>query len=123
MGESLFPNFVGIMKLSKIVEKLEQILPDADPVHLARMAMLLANEFKTDEVVENDFMLGEITEELKLRLSAATDQLTAVALDLKGLAGTDPRDFNRDQIWVLIRALKVQNQVLGMYNCSANFGV
>ena len=111
------------MKLSKIVERLENLLPDADPAHLARMAMLMINELHTSEVLENEFLLSQVTDELKLRLSAATDQLTAVAQDLQELTRTDPREFNRDQIWILIRALKVQNQILNMYNCSVDFGV
>ena len=35
--------------------------------------------------------------------------------ELEELASSDPEKFTRDQIWVLIRAIKVQSQVLQMY--------
>jgi hypothetical protein len=35
--------------------------------------------------------------------------------DLEELAASDPQSFSQDQIWVLIRAIKVQSQVLQMY--------
>ena len=36
-------------------------------------------------------------------------------LSVLRLASSDPRDFTPDQIWVLIRAIKVQSQVLQLY--------
>ena len=38
-----------------------------------------------------------------------------MTLELEALASSDPEQFTRDQIWVLIRAIKVQSQVLQMY--------
>ena len=35
--------------------------------------------------------------------------------ELEALANSDPEKFSRDQIWILIRAIKVQSQVLQMY--------
>jgi hypothetical protein len=35
--------------------------------------------------------------------------------ELEELAASDPQSFNQEQIWVLIRAIKVQSQVLQMY--------
>ena len=31
------------------------------------------------------------------------------------MAGSDPRQFTPEQVWVLIRAIKVQSQILQMY--------
>ncbi len=39
----------------------------------------------------------------------------AMTQELDDLANSDPEKFSRDQIWVLIRAIKVQSQVLQMY--------
>ncbi len=35
--------------------------------------------------------------------------------ELEVIANCDPRDFTAEQIWVLIRAIKVQSQVLQLY--------
>jgi hypothetical protein len=45
----------------------------------------------------------------------ATDQHAAMTEELEELAASDPKSFNQDQIWILIRAIKVQSQVLQMY--------
>ena len=50
-----------------------------------------------------------------MKLQAATDQHAAMTQELEDLANSDPEKFSRDQIWVLIRAIKVQSQVLQMY--------
>jgi hypothetical protein len=35
--------------------------------------------------------------------------------ELEELAASDPEKYTRDQVWVLIRAIKVQSQVLQLY--------
>jgi hypothetical protein len=50
-----------------------------------------------------------------LRLQAATDQHAAMTEELESLARSDPRKFTPEQIWVLIRAIKVQSQILQLY--------
>ena len=35
--------------------------------------------------------------------------------ELESLARSDPREFTPEQIWVLIRAIKVQGQILQLY--------
>ena len=50
-----------------------------------------------------------------IRLQAATDQHAAMTEDLEDLAQSDPASFTMDQVWVLIRAIKVQSQILQLY--------
>ncbi len=38
-----------------------------------------------------------------------------MALELEELAASDPEKFTPDQIWILVRAIKVQGQVLELY--------
>ena len=35
--------------------------------------------------------------------------------ELEELAGSDPEKFSQEQVWILIRAIKVQSQVLQLY--------
>jgi hypothetical protein len=50
-----------------------------------------------------------------MRLHAATDQHAAMTEDLDELAKLDPREFSSEQVWTLIRSIKVQSQVLHLY--------
>ena len=60
-------------------------------------------------------LLTQAWREAGLRLQAATDQHAAMTEELESLARSDPRRFTPDQIWVLIRAIKVQSQILQLY--------
>ena len=45
----------------------------------------------------------------------ATDQHAAMTEELECLARSDPQRFSSEQIWILIRAIKVQSQILQLY--------
>ena len=42
-------------------------------------------------------------------------QHAAMTEELESLAASDPRQFDPEQIWILIRAIKVQSQILQLY--------
>ncbi len=103
------------MNCNLLAEKIQDLQPDATAQDVARLCLLLAN--RSDELKE----LAE-TEELKsawteisMKLQAVTDQHAAMTQELEELANSDPEKFTQDQIWVLVRAIKVQSQVLQMY--------
>ena len=52
---------------------------------------------------------------MDLRLQAATDQHAAMTEELECLARSDPQRFSSEQVWILIRAIKVQSQILQLY--------
>ncbi len=72
----------------------------------------LVDDIKT---LEDDDQLSSAYRDASLRLQMATDQHSAVTQELEELAATDPKQFDREQIWVLLRAIKVQSQILQMY--------
>ena len=103
------------MNCQELAGKIQELQPRASVQDVARLCLLLSNE-------EN--ALGELGElpklksawkEMGLKLQAATDQHAAMTQELEVLACSDPEKFTRDQIWILIRAIKVQSQVLQMY--------
>ena len=59
--------------------------------------------------------LQDAWKQMGLQLQLATDQHAAMTQELEDLAASDPESFSQDQIWILIRAIKVQSQVLQMY--------
>ncbi len=59
--------------------------------------------------------LAQTWQETGLRLQAATDQHAAMTEELEELAGRTPAEFGEHEIWILIRAIKVQSRILQMY--------
>ena len=111
------------MQLSDLVQQIERVLPGEDPVRIAQLTNLLINSTEYEQVVENEKLFCELIFEMQLRLAASNDQLNGVSIDLHQLCQTDPREFNRDQIWVLLRAIKIQSQVLELFNSESSLSV
>lgn len=82
---------------------------------MARLCLLLANSVNELDEFADDERLVTIWNKAVLRLQAAADQQAAMIEELASLAAADPRQISVEQIWVLIRALKVQGGMLQMY--------
>lgn len=98
-----------------LADRIERMQPNADPRDVARLCLLLSNSTDDLNHLRDDRELRSAWQEMGLRLQAATDQHAAMTGELEELAHSDPRKFSPDQIWVLIRAIKVQSQILQMY--------
>ncbi|MCA9177954.1 MAG: hypothetical protein KDB14_26000 [Planctomycetales bacterium] len=103
------------MNCEELASKIQQLRPSAETRDIARLCLLICNS--TDDVsqLEDPELLNNVWKEVGLRLQAATDQHAAMTEELDSLARTDPLKFSPEQIWVLIRAIKVQSQILEMY--------
>ncbi len=100
---------------AELASRIEKLQPQAVPQDVARLCLLLANAVDDLAILEDEEQLTEIWQEMGMRLQAATDQHAAMTEELESLARSDPRKFSADQIWILIRAIKVQSQVLQLY--------
>jgi len=103
------------MKCQDIAQRIESLHPEAEPHDVARLCLLLCNAVEQLEALVDGETFQQAWQDTGLRLQAATDQHAAMTQELEELASSDPREFDRDQIWVLIRAIKVQSQILEMY--------
>ncbi len=103
------------MQCRTLAARIESREPDADLQEVARLCLLLGNMVDDLQVLEDDNKLTEAWRDASLRLQAATDQHAAMTAELEQLAQSDPSKFSRDQIWILIRAIKVQSQILQLY--------
>ena len=103
------------MNCQDLASRIQRLQPNAAARDVARLCLLLTNS--TDDVskLSDDQILTAAWREMGLRLQAATDQHAAMTEELESLAKSDPRRFTPDQIWVLIRAIKVQSQILQLY--------
>jgi hypothetical protein len=103
------------MTCEELAQRIQRMQPAAGTRDVARLCLLLANT--TDDVskLDDDALLTAAWRDAGLRLEAATDQHAAMTEELESLARSDPQEFTPDQIWVLIRAIKVQGQILQLY--------
>jgi hypothetical protein len=111
------------MHCQQLVKLIEDLQPEAPPRDVARVCLLLANMVEDiDRLAEGD-NLAEAWQEIGLRLQIATDQHAAMTEELEALANSDPQQFSAEQIWILVRAIKVQSQVLQLYLGQSAFDV
>jgi hypothetical protein len=103
------------MNCQTLAERIQRLEPMADPREVARTCLLLTNSVDSLDQLGSNQALLEAWRELSLRLQLATDQHAAMTEELEQLARSDPEGFSKDQIWILIRAIKVQSQVLQLY--------
>lgn len=111
------------MNCQDLANRIEELQPDADARDVARLCLLLANSVDDLHELADQRFLKSAWKEMGLRLQAATDQHAAMTEELEALARSDPRKFTPDQIWILIRAIKVQSQILQLYIGSAALDV
>ena len=103
------------MTCHSLARSIEELQPEASAQDVARLCLLLTNEYEELDQLLDRQTLQKAWRETGLRLQLATDQHAAMAQELEELASGDPREFTQEQIWVLIRAIKVQSQILQMY--------
>jgi hypothetical protein len=103
------------MDCRTLAERIQRLEPSAGVREVARTCLLLSNTVDSLESLESKQALAEAWRELSLKLQLATDQHAAMTEELEQLARSNPEDFNKEQIWILIRAIKVQSQVLQLY--------
>jgi hypothetical protein len=103
------------MNCQTLAACIENLQPQAMPRDVARLCLLLTNFVPNTESLQDESQLSEAWQQMGLRLQAATDQHAAMTEELEALSQSDPEKFSPDQVWVLIRAIKVQSQVLQLY--------
>ena len=104
------------MALAQLIQQLEAIEPNMPPSHTARLLLLLvqACSDSLDELVDEASIVRRLRP-IELQLQSAQDQESAVAEELDQLASSHPAEFSPSHVWTLIRALKVQKQIIDLY--------
>ena len=103
------------MTCHDLAANIEAMQPTASPQDVARLCLLLTNTIGDVGQFADRKDLIQAWQDIGLKLQAATDQHAAMTFELEQLAHSNPDEFTQDQIWVLVRAIKVQSQILQMY--------
>jgi hypothetical protein len=99
----------------ELAQRIEELEPGASASEVARLCLLLTAAQQDLAALADDDRLRAAWKAACLRLQFATDQHAAMTAELETLASSDPTKYSRDQVWVLIRAIKVQSQMLQLY--------
>src|SRR3712207_6650396 len=103
------------MNCQELAERIQQVHPAAPAKDVARLCLLLANSVDDVDSLREELRLQEAWREISIRLQAATDQHAAMTAELEALSCSAIDEFGQEQIWTLLRAIKVQSQVLQFY--------
>jgi hypothetical protein len=103
------------MHCHDLARQIERLEPRARPRDVARVCLLLTNQVGNFQDLADEQRLAQAWQEMSLRLQAATDQHAAMSMELDDLAQSDPEEFTANEVATLLRAIKVQSQVLQLY--------
>ncbi len=103
------------MNCHQLASQIERMQPAAEPRDVARLCLLMTNFIEDVDALENEKALQQAWRDTAIRVQAATDQHAAMTQELDDLSNSDPAKFSPEQIWILIRAIKVQSQILQLY--------
>ncbi len=76
---------------------------------------MILNQCDDPSELKDDSKLLRAWKNASFRLEAAADQHAAVADELDHMCVDGPIHFSPDQLWTLLRAVKVQGQILELY--------
>ncbi len=105
----------AIMTCHDIAQNLLLIQPDLSPCDVARLCLMILNQCENVEQLKDKDQLLRAWKSASFRLEAAADQHAAVADELDRMCADGPIRFSPDQLWTLLRAVKVQGQLLELY--------
>jgi len=103
------------MKCQDLAASIERLQPNANAREVARLCLLLTNSVPDIQALSDDQQLAQAWQETGWRLQLASDQHAAMTEELEELASAQPDNLSINQIWVLVKAFKVQSQILHMY--------
>jgi hypothetical protein len=103
------------MTCHELAQRLSQLQPDLSPIDVARLALMILTRCDDPHQLQDDEALVTAWKNATFRLEAASDQHAAVTEELDAMCSQGPVQFTPDQLWILLRAVKVQSQVLELY--------
>jgi hypothetical protein len=109
------PDTPNTMHCHDLASQIERLEPRARPRDVARVCLLLTNHVRNFQDLADEQRLAQAWQEMSLRLQAAADQHAAMSSELDDLARSNPNEFTANEIATLLRAIKVQSQVLQLY--------
>jgi hypothetical protein len=109
------------MTCHQLAKRIAGLRPELSPVDVARLTLMILARNNDERILSDDDALYAEWRNASFRLEAASDQHAAVAVELERLYSDNQFDFSEEQLWVLLRAVKVQSQLLEVYTEKSQF--
>ena len=104
------------MDCQRLASIISEHRSDLSPVDVARLCLLLLSHCDDpDRLVESEYLLSQWNS-VSYMLDVATDQHAAVCEELDQICGDGPVQFSPDQLWTLLKVVKIQSQLLDLYS-------
>ncbi len=103
------------MTCQDIARHLADLYPEMNQTQIAQLCLLVLRGSDQTPLLDRDGVPPAARSAL-FRLKAASDQHAAMAAELEEWFNDTPVRFSADQIWTLLRAVKVQSQLLELYS-------
>ena len=103
------------MTCQDLAKRISGLRPDLSPVDVARLTLMILARNNDDVILSDDDALYAEWRHASFRLEAASDQHAAVAVELERLYEDNRVEFSEEQLWTLLRAVKVQSLLLEIY--------
>jgi hypothetical protein len=105
----------ALMNLLDIISLTQSLRPKASDEQVVRwvLMMLVSQSPITEESLAESLTFVEQSNRLM------SDQASAVAEELDSLASTQPSEFCPSHIWTLLKAIRVQKQILDLYEADS----
>lgn len=103
------------MTCQEIARHLAELYPEMNQTQVAQLCLLVLRYSAADNLPDQAAVAQAARMSL-FRLEAASDQHAAMTAELEALFSEGPVRFSADQIWTLLRAVKVQSQLLELYS-------
>lgn len=103
------------MTCHELARRLSELQPSLTAVDIARLSLMILSQCNDVSQLSDEQSLLAAWKNATFRLESATDQHAAVAEELDTICGDGPIQFTPDQLWILLRAVKVQSQILELY--------
>lgn len=104
-----------MMTCELLAAKIAELQPRLAPAEVARICLLILNQAGPDDDLEDPEVLRQHWQSASFRYAAAADQHAAMTAELDSLCTGGPVRFSPDQIWVLLRSVKIQSQTIELY--------
>lgn len=103
------------MTCFELAQRIESMQGDLSPIDVARLCLLILNQDPDAALLMDDESLEKLRKQTVFRMESAADQHAAITRELEAFAESDPVTFDPEQLWMLLRAVKIQGQVLELY--------
>ena len=103
------------MNASELVTAVGNLRPELPADEHLRVALVLSQTESAATLLNSLEDLEERIQVVINQLTATYDQHAAVGHELDSLAATVPCEFTPDHVWTLVRALRIQTQIVSLY--------